>query len=142
MNSPVNDLLRRFRRPRDEPPGNAAEVLRRHAEPLPALDSPAFGELFDRFGDASVVLIGESSHGTQDFYQTRAAITRRLIEQHGFGIVAVEADWPDAGQIDRCVRDLGRSAWKNRPSPDSPPGCGATRPCRPLPAGCTTIIAG
>lgn len=114
MNSPVNDLLRRFRRPRDEPPGNAAEVLRRHAEPLPALDSPEFGELFDRFGDASVVLIGEASHGTQDFYQTRAAITRRLIEQHGFGIVAVEADWPDAGQIDRCVRDLGRSAWKKQ----------------------------
>ncbi|RON27638.1 erythromycin esterase family protein [Pseudomonas lini] len=114
MNSPVNDLLRRFRRPRGEPPGNAAEVLRRHAEPLPARDSPEFGELFDRFGDASVVLIGEASHGTQDFYQTRAAITRRLIEQHGFGIVAVEADWPDAGQIDRCVRDLGRSAWKKQ----------------------------
>ncbi|HJR30920.1 MAG TPA: erythromycin esterase family protein, partial [Pseudomonas sp.] len=96
------------------PPGGSAEVLRRYSEPLPARDSPEFGALFDRFGDASVVLIGEASHGTQDFYQTRAAITRRLIEQHGFGIVAVEADWPDAGQIDRCVRDLGRSAWKKQ----------------------------
>ena len=74
MSSPVNDLLRRFRRPRGEPPGNAAEVLRRHAEPLPARDSPEFGELFDRFGDASVVLIGEATHGTQDFYQTLSLI--------------------------------------------------------------------
>ncbi len=118
-------------------------MLRRHAEPLPALDSPEFGELFDRFGDASVVLIGESSHGTQDFYQTRAAITRRLIEQHGFGIVAVEADWPDAGQIDRCVRDLGRSAWKKtglRPIPHL--DVAQHRRADFLPAGCTTIIAG
>lgn len=79
-------------------------LLRQFAEPLPDLDTVAFGELFDRFGDAKAVLIGEASHGTSEFYKTRAAITQRLIEQHGFSIVAVEADWPDAGQIDRFVR--------------------------------------
>jgi protein-L-isoaspartate(D-aspartate) O-methyltransferase len=74
------------------------------AEPLPACRDPEFGKMFDRFGDRRVVLLGEASHGTSEFYQARAAITRRLIEAHGFAIVAVEADWPDAATIDRYVR--------------------------------------
>src|SRR5687768_8980208 len=74
------------------------------AEPLPDSEDPAFGSLFDRFADAKVVLLGEASHGTSEFYRARSAITRRLIEAHGFTIVAVEADWPDAASIDRYVR--------------------------------------
>lgn len=74
------------------------------AEILPNLDDPAFAEPFDRFADARVVLLGEASHGTSEFYRARAAITRRLIERHGFTIVAVEADWPDAASIDRYIR--------------------------------------
>src|SRR3954465_15606192 len=66
------------------------------AEPLPDLDDPAFRRLFDRFADRRVVLLGKASHGTSEFYRARAAITHRLIEDHGFTIVAVEADWPDA----------------------------------------------
>ena len=79
-------------------------LIRAAAEPLPALDDPAFGTLFDRFADARVVLLGEASHGTSEFYRARAAITRRLVERHGFTIVAVEADWPDAASVDRYVR--------------------------------------
>lgn len=74
------------------------------AERLPELDDPAFAEPFDRFADARVVLLGEASHGTSEFYRARAAITRRLIERHGFTIVAVETDWPDAAFVDRYVR--------------------------------------
>src|SRR5947209_17142798 len=74
------------------------------AEPLPEIDNRTFGEFFDRFGDARVVLLGEASHGTSEFYRARAAISRRLIEHHGFTIVAVEADWPDATTLDRYVR--------------------------------------
>ncbi|HEV2569533.1 erythromycin esterase family protein [Sphingomonas sp.] len=74
------------------------------AEPLPELDDPAFADAFDRLGEAQVVLLGEASHGTSEFYHARAAITRRLIELHGFNLVAVEADWPDAAVIDRVVR--------------------------------------
>jgi erythromycin esterase-like protein len=74
------------------------------AEPLPDIDDRTFGEFFDRFGDARVVLLGEASHGTSEFYRARAAISRRLIERHGFTIVAAEADWPDAATIDRYVR--------------------------------------
>jgi erythromycin esterase-like protein len=74
------------------------------AEPLPNLDDPDFAAAFDRFADARVVLLGEASHGTSEFYRARCAITRRLIERHGFSIVAVEADWPDAASLDRYVR--------------------------------------
>jgi erythromycin esterase-like protein len=80
------------------------EMVAAAAEPLPDLDDPAFGRLFDRFADRRVVLLGEASHGTAEFYRARAAITRRLIVEHGFSIVAVEADWPDAASVDRYVR--------------------------------------
>ena len=85
-------------------PRSLAARVREASEPLPELDDPAFGAAFDRFASARVVLLGEASHGTSEFYRARAAITRRLIERHGFSIVAVEADWPDAAAIDRYVR--------------------------------------
>jgi protein-L-isoaspartate(D-aspartate) O-methyltransferase len=81
-----------------------ADLIRMAAEPLPDFEDPAFAPLFDRFADARVVLLGEASHGTSEFYRARCAITRRLIETHGFTMVAVEADWPDAAAIDRYVR--------------------------------------
>ncbi len=74
------------------------------AELLPDIDDPAFGAMFERFADARVVCLGEASHGTSEFYRARAAISRHLIEQHGFNIVAVEGDWPDCATIDRYVR--------------------------------------
>jgi erythromycin esterase-like protein len=74
------------------------------AEPLPEIDDERFGTFFDRFGDARVVCLGEASHGTSEFYRARAAISRRLIERHGFNIVAVEGDWPDCATVDRYVR--------------------------------------
>jgi protein-L-isoaspartate(D-aspartate) O-methyltransferase len=80
------------------------EMIAEAAEPLPAFDDPAFGRLFDRFAERRVVLLGEASHGTSEFYRARAAITRHLIEQHSFTIVAVEADWPDAAAVDGYVR--------------------------------------
>lgn len=54
-----------------------------------------------------IVMIGESSHGTHEFYAMRAALTRRLIEEHGFLAVAVEGDWPDTLRADRYVRGHG-----------------------------------
>lgn len=80
------------------------EIIASAAEPLPSLDDPGFGRLFDRYANRKVVLLGEASHGTSEFYRARAAITRRLIERDGFTIVAVEADWPDAAAVDRYVR--------------------------------------
>lgn len=81
-----------------------ADRLRQAAEPLPAIDDPAFGTFFSRFGSMRIVALGEATHGTSEFYRARAAITRYLIESHGFSIVAVEADWPDAARIDAFTR--------------------------------------
>src|SRR5690606_23918410 len=73
------------------------------AERLPE-NCDAFGELFARYADCRFVLLGESTHGTAEFYKARAAITRYLIQEHGFNVVAVEADWPDAASVDRYIR--------------------------------------
>lgn len=106
------------------------ELIAEAADPLPELDDRAFGAFFDRFASAQVVLLGEASHGTSEFYRARAAITRRLIEQHGFSIVAVEADWPDAASLDRYVRERPAPT-PSRPFGDFPAGCGATLMSKP-----------
>jgi len=82
------------------------ELIADAAEELPLPEDEAFGGFFDRFGDRRIVLLGEATHGTSEFYRARAAVTRRLIERHGFTIVALEADWPDAASVNRFVRGL------------------------------------
>jgi erythromycin esterase-like protein/adenine/guanine phosphoribosyltransferase-like PRPP-binding protein len=66
-----------------------------------------YDALLAGIGDARIVMIGEASHGTHEFYRERALITRRLIEEKGFSAVAVEADWPDAYRVNRYVRGSG-----------------------------------
>ena len=83
---------------------NLPRLIADAAEPLPDIDDERFGAFFDRFADARVVCLGEASHGTSEFYRARAAISKRLIERHGFNIVAVEGDWPDCATVDRYVR--------------------------------------
>jgi protein-L-isoaspartate(D-aspartate) O-methyltransferase len=83
------------------------------AEVFEDCDGADLDGLLGRIGDARVVLIGEASHGTSEFYRLRARITRHLIEQRGFTIVAAEADWPDAARIDHYVRhaDVPPAEW-------------------------------
>jgi predicted phosphoribosyltransferase len=85
-----------------------AESLRRAAVPAPR-GVPPVDVLADLIGDARVVLIGESSHGTHEFYRARAEITKWLLEQKGFHAVAVEGDWPDAHRSER--RKPASTAW-------------------------------
>jgi erythromycin esterase-like protein len=66
-----------------------------------------YDSLMELIGDSRIVLLGEASHGTQEFYRERARITRRLIEEKNFAAVAVEADWPDAYRVNRWVRCVG-----------------------------------
>lgn len=101
---PIEPLEDKLKEP--APPLTPVQIVQAAAEFLPDPDDPEFGAFFDRYASARVVLLGEASHGTSEFYRARAAITRRLIERHGFSIVAVEADWPDAATIDRHVRGL------------------------------------
>ena len=78
-------------------------LVRETAEPIDDIESASVDALLDRIGDARVVLLGESTHGTSEFYRMRARITRELIDRRGFDFVAVEADWPDAARVDAYV---------------------------------------
>ena len=71
------------------------------------VDAAGIEALAARAARASIVLIGEASHGTLEFYAMRAALTQRLLAGHGFRAVALEADWPDTFRVHRFVS--GRS---------------------------------
>ena len=73
-------------------------------------DTTDFDPLIDMVGDAPFVLLGEASHGTQEFYRTRAELTKRLIAEKNFAAVAVEADWPDSYRVNRYVRGESNDA--------------------------------
>ncbi len=75
------------------------ELIRQSAEPIVSVDKPNLERLLQRIGDARIVLIGEATHGTSEFYRFRAAVTKAVIERKDFDFVAVEADWPDAYRI-------------------------------------------
>jgi len=75
------------------------------AQALP-LRSGAPGPLLEALARRRISLLGEASHGTQEFYAVRAQLTRALIEQHGCRAVVIEGDWPDAWRINRWVRGL------------------------------------
>jgi erythromycin esterase-like protein/pyrimidine operon attenuation protein/uracil phosphoribosyltransferase len=95
----VRDLLERARFPEDvEPPFDIKPVTGA------ALD---YDLLIDRAASARFVCLGEASHGTHEFYRERAEITKRLIADHGFTAIAVEADWPDAYRVNCYVRGAG-----------------------------------
>jgi protein-L-isoaspartate(D-aspartate) O-methyltransferase len=83
-----------------------SHLIAEAAEPFGDLDELA--ALAERFAHKRVVLLGEATHGTAEFYDARAAITALLVERHGFNIVAVEADWPDAAVYDAYVRGRPR----------------------------------
>lgn len=83
----------------------AVEAVRREALALTGADAD-YDALMKLVGDARLVLLGEASHGSHEFYRERARITRRLIGEAGFTAVAIEGDWPDAYRVNRYVRGL------------------------------------
>ena len=85
---------------------NAVAAVRLDAQPLGG--GTDYDELLERIGDARLVLLGEASHGTHEFYRERIRIMRRLIAERGFNAVAIEGDWPDAHRVNRYVQG-GRS---------------------------------
>ena len=82
---------------------NILEAIRSAAVPLKG-DSSDYENLLASIGDAQIVLLGEATHGTHEFYTIRAQITQQLITQKGFHAVAIEGDWPDAYQVNRYVQ--------------------------------------
>jgi erythromycin esterase-like protein/predicted phosphoribosyltransferase len=103
----VVDLLRRAetRRPSTRRSGGRTEIDRVRAGAVTVKnDGDGFNALISAARAARIVLLGEASHGTHEFYRERADITKRLIAEAGFSAVAVEADWPDAYRVNRYVR--------------------------------------
>jgi protein-L-isoaspartate(D-aspartate) O-methyltransferase len=87
-------------------PATLARLIAECAEPIGRIHDAELGPMLERIGDARVVLLGEATHGTSEFYRMRARITQELVLRHHFTAVAVEADWPDAAMADRYVRGL------------------------------------
>jgi protein-L-isoaspartate(D-aspartate) O-methyltransferase len=108
------EALQAPRRPRTVK--GLAALVREAAEPFDDISTAPLDGLLERIGDARVVLLGEATQGTSEFYRMRARITRELVTRRGFHFVAVEADWPDAARVDDYV--IGR---KRRSSHDREP---------------------
>lgn len=101
---------------REAPPRRSLpDLVRASSEAIESIEGASMDRLLDRIGDARVVLLGEATHGTSEFYRMRARITRELIERKGFRIVAVEADWPDASRVDAYVRHHDVEPFHGRP---------------------------
>jgi len=76
------------------------------AEEFASIESADLAPLLARLGDARVVLLGEASHGTSEFYRMRERISQELISKKGFRIIGIEGDWPDAARVDHYVRHM------------------------------------
>ncbi len=112
--------------------GTVSRLIAEVAEPFQEIGGVDLGGLLERIANCRVVLIGEATHGTSEFYRMRAEITKALVETRGFDLVAIEGDWPDASRLNRWVRrvDDGRRVpeatfarfptwmWRNRETMD------------------------
>src|SRR6266536_3476758 len=96
-------FIKRIQAMLDQTTSKLADLVRGAAHRLVGAPQD-YDALLDLIGDARIVLIGEASHGTHEFYRERAQITKRLIAERGFAAVAVEADWPDAYRVNRYVQ--------------------------------------
>lgn len=99
-------MIRSIRRSRTTdmgPDGEIASALRQKS--LPLTTAASLDPLMDRIGEAKLVLLGEASHGTHEYYLWRSRISQRLIAEKGFSFIVVEGDWPDCYRIDRYVKD-------------------------------------
>lgn len=85
-------------------PRELVRTITDYADHFASPDAAELAPLLQRIGDCRVVLLGECTHGTSEFYTMRDRITRALVEQKGFNIIAIEGDWPDAARVDHYIR--------------------------------------
>ena len=84
---------------------NLEEAVKKYA--IPFEKNEDLTKIIEAIGDAKIVLLGEASHGTSEFYSVRAALSKRLIEEKGFSIIAVEGDWPPSQHVNRYIKGYG-----------------------------------
>nr|WP_245671421.1 erythromycin esterase family protein [Bacillus wudalianchiensis] len=87
-----------------------ASAIKSHAIPFETNED--LSRLVDEIGEAKIVLLGEASHGTSEFYSVRAALSKRLIAEKGFSVIAVEGDWPSAQQVNRYIKGYDKETKK------------------------------
>lgn len=83
------------------------ESIKKHA--IPFLTTEDLSPLINAIGDAKIVLLGEASHGTSEFYTVRAELSKRLVEEKGFTLIAVEGDWPSTQHINKYIKSYGET---------------------------------
>lgn len=89
------------------------ETIAKFAQPFDSTDN--LSPILEAIGDAKIVMLGEASHGTSEFYKVRAELSKRLIEEKGFTLIAVEGDWPSAQQVNRYIKGFKeekKEAWE------------------------------
>jgi protein-L-isoaspartate(D-aspartate) O-methyltransferase len=93
--------------------GTLAKAIATSCEGFEAINSADLEPLLRRIGNARIVLLGEATHGTSEFYRMRERISRELIERKEFSFIAIEGDWPDAARVDHYVRhaEYSPSEW-------------------------------
>jgi protein-L-isoaspartate(D-aspartate) O-methyltransferase len=84
--------------------GEIVSAIAAFAEPFNSIAAANLDGLLERIGEAKIVLLGEASHGTSEFYRMRERISQELITRKGFRFVAIEGDWPDVARLDHYVR--------------------------------------
>ncbi len=84
--------------------GDIARAIAASSEPFSSIGSADLGPLMERIGDAKIVMLGEATHGTSEFYRMRERISQELVTRKGFRFVAIEGDWPDVARLDHYVR--------------------------------------
>lgn len=95
-----------------EPPGSDAALvalLRTKAQTL-TNGAGDYDRLLAAIGDARVVMLGEATHGSAEFYAQRARLTRRLIAEKGFRALVLEAGWAPTARIAAFVHDRSSRA--------------------------------
>lgn len=85
-----------------------ADNIKDHAVPLDTNDD--LDLLVNQIGDAKIVLLGEASHGTSEFYEVRAELSKKLIKEKGFTIIAVEGDWPASQKLNRYIKGYDKES--------------------------------
>ena len=83
------------------------KAIHKYAKPFETVDD--LDPLIAAIGDSKIVLLGESSHGTSEYYSLRAELSKRLIKEKGFSFIAVEGDWPSCQSINQYIKGFNHS---------------------------------
>lgn len=86
----------------------AIDLIRDKCVPLYTMDD--LDPLIEKIGNKRIVMLGEASHGTHEYYVYRSYISKRLIEEKGFDFICVEGDWPDSFEVNRYIKSQNKEA--------------------------------